>query len=73
MNKFLMTAIPAGILLGTSSLSAAHGGSHAELAPLHFLTSLDHMSIFALVAAGAVALTTRLTISHLRKAPTRNQ
>ena len=73
MNKVLTKAIPAAILLGTSSLAAAHGGSHAELAPLHFLTSLDHMSVFALVAAAAVALTTRLTISHLRKVPIRNQ
>lgn len=73
MNIVAMKIIPAGILLGTSSLLAAHNGSHAELAPLHFLTSLDHMSVFALVAAGAVALTTRLAISHLRKAPIRNQ
>ena len=73
MNKILMKAIPTAILLGTSSLAAAHGGSHTELAPLHFLSSLDHISVFALVAAGAVALTTRLTISHLRKVPIRNQ
>lgn len=73
MNKVSMKVIPAGILLGTSSLSAAHNGSHAELAPLHFLTSLDHMSALALVTAGAVALTAWLTMCRLRKAAIRNQ
>ena len=73
MNKVSMKVITTGIMLGACSLAAAHGGSHTELTPLHFLTNPDHMSIFALITAGAAALIARRTVSHLRKAPSRKQ
>ena len=73
MNKVPMKTIATGFLLSAPSLATAHGGSHIELAPLHFLTSLDHMSVFALIAASAVALMTQQTVSHLRKASARKQ
>ena len=68
MTKVSMKAITTGVLLVTSSLAAAHSASHTEMAPLHFLTSLDHLLVFALVAAGAIALFARRTVTHLRKA-----
>jgi len=73
MNTVPMKTIATGFLLSAPSLATAHSGSHIELAPLHFLTSLDHMSVFALIAAGAIALMAQQTISHLRKTPTRKK
>ena len=71
MNKAPVKAIATGILLAASTLAAAHGGSHAESAPLHFFTSVDHMSVFALLAVGAAALLTRRALLYLRKAPSK--
>jgi hypothetical protein len=73
MNKVQMKTIATGLLLGAPSLATAHSASHTELAPLHFLTSLDHMSVFALIAAGTFALVSLQAVSHLRKASTRKQ
>jgi hypothetical protein len=73
MIRVSLNTITTGILLGAPSLAAAHGGSHTQMTPMHFLTSLDHLSVFALVAAGAGALITRYTIRHLRKAPVRKK